>query len=115
MAYRPRVLVIEDDPASQDMLVRRLAARGFRIAAIEDGESCLRLVDREEKDDKPDLILLDINLPGMSGLEVVRKLRETTTRDSLPIILVSALADSEDVVRGLNAGANDYVVKPINF
>jgi DNA-binding response OmpR family regulator len=111
MAYRPRILVVEDEPLSQDMLVRRMASRGFRVATVSDGAAAITHVARE----LPDLVLLDINMPGISGLEVLRELRKTYKRDALPIILVTAMADSEDVVRGLDAGANDYVVKPINF
>jgi DNA-binding response OmpR family regulator len=109
--YRPQLLVVEDDPASQDMLVRRLASRGFRVATVSDGEAALKFVDSS----LPDLILLDINLPGVSGLEVLKRIRESYTRDQLPVILVTALADSDDVVKGLEAGANDYIAKPINF
>jgi len=111
MAYRPRILVVEDEPLSQDMLVRRMASRGFRVATVADGAAAIAHVTREV----PDLLLLDINMPGLSGLEVLRELRKTYTRDQLPVILVTAMADSEDVIRGLDAGANDYVVKPINF
>src|SRR4051812_39683779 len=109
--YRPQLLVVEDDPASQDMLVRRLSSRGFRAAAVADGEAALKFIETA----LPDLILLDINLPGMSGLDVLQQIREKFTRDQLPVIMVTALADSEDVVKGLDAGANDYIAKPINF
>jgi DNA-binding response OmpR family regulator len=109
--FRPQLLVVEDDPASQDILVRRLAARGFRVATVIDGEAALKFMETGT----PDLILLDINLPGISGLDVLRKIREQYTRDALPIIMVTALADSGDVVAGLENGANDYIAKPINF
>ena len=107
------ILVIEDDPPSREMLIRRLSSRGFRVEGLGDGESCLRRF--EENTDLPDLLLLDINMPGISGLEVLARLRERFSHDALPVILVTALADSEDVVRGLQAGANDYVAKPIQF
>lgn len=107
----PRVLVVEDDVPSRDMLTRRLASRGFGVSAVADGESCLVRV----AEGPPDLVLLDVNLPGMSGLDVVRRLRSAWSRDALPVILVTALDESADVVAGLEAGANDYVVKPVNL
>ena len=120
--YRPRVLVVEDDPMSQDMLVRRLASRGFRVASASDGESCLKQLSAAAAagpgaPEPPDLVLLDVNLPGASGVEVVREIRGALhfSHDMLPVILVTALGGTEDVVGGLEAGANDYVVKPIDF
>ncbi|HET6248792.1 MAG TPA: response regulator [Tepidisphaeraceae bacterium] len=111
MHYKPRILVAEDDPASQDMLVRRLTSRGFRVAAVSDGPACLRRIETE----LPDLVLLDVQMPGMNGLDVLRHIREHFTHDGLPVIMVTALGESEDIVNGLNAGANDYVVKPVNL
>lgn len=111
MADQAHILVVEDDPYSQDMLVRRLAARGFRATAAGDGETGLALVAEHA----PDLVLLDVNLPGISGLDVVRRLRTAYTRESLPVILVTALGETTDVVAGLEAGANDYVVKPVHL
>lgn len=111
MRYKPRILVAEDDPASQDMLVRRLTSRGFRVAAVSDGVACLQRIEREV----PDLLLLDVQMPGMTGLEVLRHVREHFTHDALPVILVTALGESEDIVAGLGAGANDYIVKPVNL
>src|SRR5580704_5599883 len=101
MRYKPLILVAEDDSASQDMLVRRLTGRGFRVAAVSDGAACLRFIEKEV----PDLLLL----------EVLRHVREHFSHDALPVILVTALGESEDIVAGLGAGANDYVVKPVNL
>lgn len=106
-----RVLVVEDDPYSQDMIVRRLRSRGFEVDAVSDGPACLARVAAAPFD----LVLLDVNLPGLSGLEVLPELRARHSHDALPVILVTALGDSTDVVAGLEAGANDYVVKPVNF
>ena len=103
--------MVEDDPFSQDMLVRRLASRGYRVTAASDGEAGLVRVAEAQ----PDLILLDVNLPGMSGLEVLRRLRTTFSRDALPVILVTALGEDAHVIQGLEAGANDYVAKPVNL
>src|SRR3954468_15312518 len=111
MRFKPQILVVEDEPLSQDMLVRRLSSRGMRVATVSAGESCLEWL----KSNVPDLILLDIQMPKMTGLEVVEKIREHFTYDALPVILVTALGESEDIIRGLQSGANDYVVKPINL
>jgi DNA-binding response OmpR family regulator len=111
MKFKPQILVVEDEPLSQDMLVRRLNSRGMRVATVSDGPQCLEWL----KANVPDLMLLDVQLPQMGGLEVLKRVREHFTHDALPVILVTALGESEDVVRGLEAGANDYVVKPINL
>jgi len=111
MKIKPQILVVEDDPLSQDMLVRRLSSRGLRVATVSDGVACLDWLQTNA----PDLILLDIQLPKMTGLEVLASIRDRFTYDALPVILVSALGETEDVVRGLHAGANDYVVKPVNL
>ena len=111
MRYKPLILVAEDDPSSQDMLVRRLTGRGFRVAAVSDGVACVRHIEKQV----PDLLLLDVQMPGMTGLEVLGQVREHFTHDALPVILVTALGESEDIVAGLQAGANDYVVKPVNL
>lgn len=106
-----RVLVVEDEPLSRDVLQRMLNTHGFDATGVEDGPACLQHLEQQQ----PDLILLDVSMPGMNGLDVLHWIRQRTGADQLPVILVSALVDSEDVVAGLEAGANDYVVKPINF
>jgi DNA-binding response OmpR family regulator len=111
MSHTPHILVAEDEELSRDMLSRRLTKSGFVVNAVADGKSCLAAVEKEP----PDLALLDIQMPGMSGMEVVREIRKRFTHDTLPVILVTALGESEDIVRGLDAGANDYVVKPIIY
>ena len=74
--------------------------------------SCLKRIESEV----PDVILLDVQMdPGMSGLEVLREVRKHFTHDRLPVILVTSLGESEDIVAGLEAGANDYVIKPVNL
>lgn len=107
----PRVLIVEDEPLSRDMLVLRLASRGFETEAVENGRACL---DRLESG-LPDLILMDISMPEMSGLEVTKLIRDRWSAETLPIIIVSAMVDSDDVIAGLEAGANDYVIKPVNL
>ncbi|MHC4991359.1 MAG: response regulator transcription factor [Planctomycetota bacterium] len=106
-----RILIVEDDPLSRDLLERALRSKGFQTSATEDGAACLEWLEHDETD----LILLDVSMPGMSGLDVLRTIRERQASDQLPVILVSALTDSDDVIAGLEAGANDYVVKPVNL
>ncbi|MFJ2769293.1 response regulator [Streptomyces sp. NPDC087300] len=100
-----RVLLIEDDPAVQKGVTLALRRRGHEIEVAGSGETGLLALDRF----RPDLVLLDLMLPGMSGLEACRRIRETR---QLPIIILSARGDDIDLVVGLEAGADDYIVKP---
>jgi DNA-binding response OmpR family regulator len=106
-----RLLIVEDEPLSRDVLTRMLVSRGFEVDSVESGPTCLEWLERHD----PELILLDVSMPGMSGLDVLRAIRERRSSHELPVVLVSALIDSEDVVAGLEAGANDYVLKPVNL
>ncbi|MEV7003200.1 response regulator transcription factor [Streptomyces sp. NPDC093982] len=100
-----RLLLIEDDPAVRRGVVLGLSRNGHETEAVGTGEDGLEALAAF----KPDLVLLDLMLPGMSGLEVCSRIRETS---SLPIVILSARGDDIDVVIGLEAGADDYVVKP---
>ncbi len=111
MRYRPRILVAEDDSASQGILIRRLTARGFRVAVVSDGTACLCRIGHEV----PDLLLLDSELPGLDGLAVLGRLREHFTCHALPIILMFPANIENNIVRGLEAGANDCVTKPLDM
>src|SRR5688572_24660208 len=93
------------------MLGRRLEKKGYRVVTAESGRQALEAVDREPID----LILLDIEMPGMSGMEVLRTVRQTRSAAELPVIMATARSDSSDVVEALQAGANDYVTKPLDF
>ncbi|MGI8906606.1 MAG: diguanylate cyclase [Candidatus Sumerlaeaceae bacterium] len=106
-----RVLIVDDEPMNVDMLGRRLTSRGYMVASAANGQEALRAV----KGSLPDVMLVDVNMPGMSGLELLDKLRADESTTAVPIILVSALSDTENIVRGLQRGANDYVTKPINL
>src|SRR3954468_15894093 len=83
MRFKPQILVVEDEPLSQDMLVRRLSSRGLRVATVSDGQACLDWL----KSNVPDLILLDVQMPRMGGLEVLNQIRLNFTHDALPVIL----------------------------
>ncbi len=109
--YQPRILVVEDEPLSRDMLVRRLSARKFNVSGFSSAQDAV--IDIETT--PADLILMDNAMPNLSGVDAVRLIRQHWSPDSLPIIMVSAMIDSTDVIEALDAGANDYVIKPIHF
>jgi putative two-component system response regulator len=105
---RELVLVAEDDIANRALLARLLERAGYRSIAVADGRDALRAAIEED----PDLVLLDIGLPGLNGLDVCRRLRADPRTVALPIILVTGQVSSRDVVAGLDAGADDFVRKP---
>ena len=107
---KPHVLVVEDETALVELLRYNLEQSGFRVAVAHDGEEALRSV----QEDVPDLILLDWMLPLMSGIEVCRQLRRQTSTANVPIIMLTARGEEGDRVRGLDAGADDYVPKPFS-
>ncbi len=107
-AGRPTVLLVEDEGAQREILTYNLEAEGFRVAAAADGDEALLLVEEAS----PDLILLDWMLPGVSGIEICRRLRARNETRGVPIIMLSARSEELDRVRGLETGADDYVVKP---
>ena len=105
------LLIVDDDAANRDMLSRRLARVRYTFELAEDGESALARLDSS----KFDLVLLDIHMPGMSGFDVLARIRKTRSLIELPVILVTALNDSSHIATGLDRGANDYITKPIDF
>ncbi|MCU0907606.1 MAG: phosphate regulon transcriptional regulator PhoB [Rhodobacteraceae bacterium] len=105
---QPRVLVVEDETAQREILAYNLEAEGFRVARAETGDEALVLVDEE----RPDIIVLDWMLPGVSGIEICRRLKARSDTRGVPIIMLSARSEELDRVRGLETGADDYVVKP---
>ncbi|MEO9652944.1 MAG: phosphate regulon transcriptional regulator PhoB [Roseobacter sp.] len=105
---QPRVLVVEDEPAQREVLAYNLEAEGFAVSRAENGEEALILVDEE----MPDVIVLDWMMPNLSGIEVCRRLKIKTDTRNIPIIMLSARSEEVDRVRGLETGADDYVIKP---
>ena len=107
-AERPQVLVVEDEAAQREILGYNLEAEGFEVQRAETGDEALLLVD----EGPPDLIVLDWMIPGVSGIEVCRRLKIRPETRAIPIIMLSARSEEVDRVRGLETGADDYVVKP---
>lgn len=105
------LLVVDDNEMNRDMLSRRLQRQGYSVVTATDGHDALERIERHEFA----LVLLDIEMPGLSGLEVLRTLRKRRSAIALPVIMVTARHQSQDVVEGLNLGANDYVTKPIDL
>ncbi len=107
-ADRPRVLVVEDESAQREVLSYNLEAEGFEVSRAETGDEALLLLE----EDSPDIILLDWMLPGLSGIEVCRQVKSRTETRTIPVIMLSARSEEVDRVRGLETGADDYVIKP---
>ena len=105
------LLVVDDDAMNRDMLSRRLARQGYTVAVAEDGEQALKMIEGQ----KFDLMLLDIMMPGVSGLQVLDILRPRYSMADLPVIMATAKDESSDIVEALKRGANDYVTKPLDF
>src|ERR687894_2105234 len=104
----PLILAVDDTPENLEILRMRLEAQGYAVAEAVDGEDGLARI----RELKPDLILLDIMMPKRDGISVVRELKQDPDLRSIPVILVTAKADTRDVVQGLDAGGDDYLTKP---
>lgn len=107
-ADQPSVLLVEDEPAQREVLAYNLEAEGFGVAKAENGDEALVLVDEAQ----PDVIILDWMLPGVSGIEVCRRLKSNAETRKIPVIMLTARSEEADRVRGLETGADDYVIKP---
>lgn len=106
----PRILVVDDNETNRDILVTRLQVHGYELLQAADGEEAINTA----KEKLPDLILLDVMMPLIDGVEVCRRLKGNDTLPFMPIILVTAKTDSKDVVAGLEAGADEYLTKPVD-
>jgi len=105
---QPRVLLVEDEAAQMEILAYNLEAEGFAVIRAATGDEAMLLAEEE----RPDLILLDWMLPGVSGIEVCRRLKAHPEHAKVPIVMLSARSEEMDRVRGLETGADDYMVKP---
>jgi two-component system phosphate regulon response regulator PhoB len=110
-AGRPRVLLVEDEDAQREVLSYNLAAEGLEVLQAATGDAALLMIE----EDPPDLVILDWMLPGVSGIEICRRIKSRPGSRGMPIIMLSARSEEVDRVRGLETGADDYVVKPYSL
>ena len=108
MRDKPLILVIEDEASLTTLLRYNLESRGFNVTSVEDGGDAMSAIAQA----KPGLVLLDWMLPSVSGLEICRRIRRDPQTHDLPVILLTARGEESDRIRGLDCGADDYVVKP---
>jgi adenylate cyclase len=106
----PKILVVDDTPRNVKLLADLLSVKGYRVVTASSGREALAQLDAAQ----PDLVLLDVVMPEMSGYEVCRKIRENPATAMLPIVMVTALDPAEERVKGIEAGADDFLTKPIN-
>ncbi len=107
----PRILLVEDNEENRDALSRRLQRRGFEILVAGDGKLGVKMA----RDEKPDLILMDINLPELDGWEATRQIKKAAESSAVPVIALTAHAMAGDRERALEAGCADYHTKPVEF
>ncbi|MGA2737009.1 MAG: EAL domain-containing protein [Bryobacteraceae bacterium] len=105
------LLIVDDEESNRDMLSRRLQRQGFEVALAEDGQQALDSIRAQT----PDVVLLDIRMPGMSGMEVLQAIRQQFSPTQLPVIMVTAEGQSGSIVEALRIGANDYITKPVDM
>lgn len=110
MNANKKVLIVDDDERNRKLLETLLRADGYLVAAVESGRATLSAV----VNDRPDLILLDLMMPGMDGFEVVRRLKSDADYRDIPVVMVTALDDSGSHLRLLAAGVADFLIKPID-
>ena len=111
MTRKGSLLIVDDNEANRDVLSRRLAMNGYAVTVAASGVEALACVAAAPYD----LVLLDVEMPSMSGFDVLGRIRETHSSTQLPVIMVTARTDGADIVEAFRLGANDYVTKPIDF
>lgn len=104
-----KILIVDDIPLNVLLIEKMLTPFKFQITKANSGIAAMESI----KKNNPDLVLLDLMMPGMSGYDVIKAVRETTSQDQLPIIILSALNSNDDVVKGFRLGANDFITKPV--
>lgn len=110
IAPKPHILVVDDEEDIVELLTYNLTREGYRVSSLNSGEGVVKFVEKS----KPDLVLLDLMLPGMDGIEVCKKLRANSATADTKIIMLTAKSEDIDVVTGLEVGADDYVAKPFS-
>ena len=107
---KSHILIIEDDASVCELLFSCLTKSGYRVSATQSGEAALTQIE----EDPPDLVILDLNLPGMSGLDVCRLMRQDPWMSKIPVLMLTGKSEEDDIVAGLEVGADDYVTKPFS-
>jgi len=102
-----KILIVEDDKFVRELISHKLTEEKFEVSSAKDGEEGVAKVESE----KPDLVLLDLILPGIDGFEVISRIRKNPDIESMPIVILSNLGEKNDVDRGIKLGANDYMIK----
>jgi len=110
MSELSRILIVEDDPSLVELLRYNLEIEGFDVSVARDGEGGMEAIDTQE----PDLVVLDWMLPNMSGIEICRQMRQKPATRQTPVIMLTAKGEETDRIRGLETGADDYMVKPFS-
>jgi cyclic di-GMP phosphodiesterase len=105
-----KILVVDDEPANVELLRILLVREGYAVVTASDGQQALEMVEREQ----PDLVLTDVLMPKFTGFEVCSRIKQNKATRLTPVVLITALADSEDRIQGINAGADDFLTKPVN-
>ncbi len=105
-----KIVLAEDEPQIARLIEFKLKKEGYEVTWKENGEEALKAI----KEDKPDLILLDVMMPVMDGYEVLRRLKEDEDLKSIPVVMLTARAQEKDVVKGIDLGAEDYITKPFH-
>jgi DNA-binding response OmpR family regulator len=109
--HQKTVVIVEDEPAAAELFAEMMSVSGFRVFHTSSSTQAVGIIAKE----LPDLVLLDVMMPGVSGLEVVRFIRREPHLSHIPVIIVSARTTEEDIQEGLEAGANLYLTKPVSF
>jgi putative two-component system response regulator len=105
-----KILVVDDEPANVELLKVLLVREGYAVVTASDGQQALEMVEREQ----PDLVLTDVLMPKFTGFEVCSQIKQNKATRLTPVVLITALADTEDRIQGINAGADDFLTKPVN-
>lgn len=108
MQHAAHILVVEDEPSQREVMVYNLEAEGYRVTCADNGDDAMLVI----AEDMPDVIVLDWMMPHLSGIEVCRQIKSNPDTRAIPVIMLSAKSEEADRVRGLETGADDYVVKP---
>lgn len=106
-----QILIIDDDKVATEPFARRLEKRGFSVALLHDSNNALETIAEK----RPDLVLLDIMMPGLSGIDVLKAVRQTQLAIELPVVMMTARDESSDITECLKLGANDYLTKPVDI